>query len=95
MEMSAKREGAEDYNATPIATALDSTFDNEKLVAFKGNSANCLVFEYYNELPKLGKEHKSAFLMCPVDNSETLKSAFSSNMDKAWKDLPLNIIKDV
>jgi len=95
MEMSAKREGAEDYNATPITTALDSTFDNEKLVAFKGNSANCLVFEYYNELPKLGKEHKSAFLMCPVDNSETLKSAFSSNMDKAWKDLPLNIIKDV
>jgi len=74
---------------------VDTTFDNEKLVAFKGNSANCIVFEYYNELPKAGTEHKSAFLMCPKDNTDAMRAAFTENMDKAWKELNLDIVNEV
>lgn len=44
LEVGQARDSA-DFDGAPISTALDTTFDHEKLVSFKGNSANCLVFE--------------------------------------------------
>ena len=43
--MSAAREASE-YDASKVTGALDASFDHEKLVSFKGNAANCVVFEY-------------------------------------------------